>query len=67
MTHAFSELRDCWTDVSSVWNDDASRALEENHLRKIPAELQRIMAAAQRLTEVLEEAEKECEDRGEPE
>lgn len=62
LTHAFAELKERWGDVQGHWHDETSRQFEETHLQKIPGQLQMMLVAAQRLAEVLEQAEKECEE-----
>ena len=65
LAQAFSHLKESWTEAKAHWHDDASRAFEEKHLREIPARLQLMTAAVQRLADALAKAERECEDRAE--
>jgi hypothetical protein len=62
LTHAFSELRERWTETRQHWHDATSRQFEEQHLGEIPARLELMVAAVQRLAAVLEKAEQECQD-----
>jgi hypothetical protein len=62
ITQAFTKLKERWAETADQWNDDARRQFEKTHLREIPPRLQQLLAAAQRLAEVLEKAERECED-----
>ena len=65
LSHAFGELRDRWNETKDVWRDDVRRQFEQNHLQPIPPRLQLLVAAVQRLTDTLEKAEQELEDRPE--
>ena len=63
LTQAFSDLKDRWHEAKEHWNDDVSREFEKTQLQPILPHLQLMTAAAQRLMEVVEKAERECEDR----
>jgi hypothetical protein len=65
LAQAFSHLKESWIAAKAHWHDEASRAFEEQHLHEIPARLQVMTAAVQRLTDALAQAERECEDRTE--
>jgi len=65
LTQAFTEFKERLADVKTHWNDDTSRQFETAHLQEIPLHLQQMLMAAQRLAEVLEKAQRECDDRGE--
>lgn len=65
LSHAFSQLKDRLGATQSQWNDQARRKFEQDYLQEIPARMQQMVAAVQRLSEVLEKAEKECDDRAE--
>lgn len=65
LTHAFSEFKDRWSETKQVWRDQSREQFEEAHLRAIPPRLQQLVAAVQRLTETLEKAEAELDDRPE--
>ena len=65
LAEAFSQLKDHWGETKAHWNDDVSRQFEKTHLQEIPAKLQLMLASVQRLSEVLEKAERECEDHPE--
>ena len=67
LTQAFTKLKEHWVESAEQWNDNARRQFEETHLREIPLRLQQLLAAAQRLAEVLEKAERDCEDTPEHE
>ncbi len=63
LKHAAKQLMERWAETKEHWNDSASRQLEETHLNPIVPQLQFTLAALQRLAEVLEKAEQECDDR----
>lgn len=63
LSHAFSQLRERLNESQADWNDSARQQFEKEHLNEIPNRLQLLVAAVQRLSEVLEKAEKDCEDR----
>ena len=65
LAEGFSQLKDRLAEVKTQWNDEAIRQFEKNHLQEIPARMQLMLAAVQRLAEVVERAERECEDRPE--
>ena len=60
LAQAHSHLREQWAEAKTHWHDQGSQQFEEAHLREIPAKLQHLFAAVQRLSAVLEEAEREC-------
>ncbi|MDX1945441.1 MAG: hypothetical protein SFU86_08530 [Pirellulaceae bacterium] len=64
LAQATSHLKERWQATQEHWRDDAARQFEKTHLGPLPARLQLLVAAAQRLSEVLREAERECSDRG---
>ena len=65
LAEGFSQLKERLAEVKTHWNDEAIRQFEKNHLQEIPARMQLMLAAVQRLAEVVERAERECEDRPE--
>lgn len=62
LTQAYAQLKERWADTKSHWNDERGRQFEEQHLREIPNRMQQMVGAIGRLTEVLEKAQRECED-----
>jgi len=64
LAQAQTHLRERWAEAKQHWHDQASRQFEEEHLREIPARLQLLVAAVQRLSAVLAEAEQECGEGG---
>lgn len=65
LTQAFSQFKERWAQTKAHWNDERGRQFEEQHLREIPAHMQQMVGAIGRLGEVLEKAQRECEDNGE--
>ncbi len=55
-------LKDGWGEASEFWNDGSSRQFEESFLKAVGPTLQQVVGALYGLAEVLEEAEKECEE-----
>lgn len=62
LTLAFSELKERWAETKTHWNDDAMRQFEKKHLQEIPSRIQMLLLAAQRLSEVLQKAERDLQD-----
>jgi hypothetical protein len=62
LTRAAKSLRDQWLDTKDHWNDQNRRDFERNHLEPIAPEITLTLAAIQRLSELLEQAERECSD-----
>jgi hypothetical protein len=63
LSQAYAKLKDRVEETREVWSDDAFRQFDRQRLNEIPARLQMMAAAVNRLTEVLIAAEREC---GEP-
>ncbi|WP_425617937.1 hypothetical protein NA78x_001627 [Anatilimnocola sp. NA78] len=63
VSQAYAKLKERSNETREVWNDDAFRQFDQQRLNEIPARLQQLAAAVNRLTEILIEAEREC---GEP-
>ena len=65
MSHAFAKLKERWATAKLHWNDDTNKQFEKNLLRDIPPKLQQLVSSAQRLADLLAQAERDCEDRPE--
>jgi ubiquinone biosynthesis protein UbiJ len=63
LAQAMSHLRDRWAEAKTHWHDEASRQFEKAHLAELPARVQHVVQATQRLAAVLEAAEQELNDR----
>jgi uncharacterized protein YukE len=64
LQHAFGQLKERWRDARAHWDDEAARNFEETFLRPIPARLQHLVIAIDRLAQMVEQAERDCADRG---
>ena len=62
LTRATKRLKEQWAETKSHWDDAMSQQFEESFLRPLGPEVQLAVAAIHRLAELLEDAEKECED-----
>jgi hypothetical protein len=62
LTHAFARLSERWDQVAPLWNDDARRHFEENHLQPIPPRLKLLLTAANQLHGAIAAAEEELGD-----
>jgi hypothetical protein len=63
LSQAMSHLKDRWADAKNHWHDEASRQFEKAHLAELPARMQHVVQAAQRLASAIEEAQRELDDR----
>lgn len=59
---ALADLKHRWAETKTQWNDAASKQFEKAHLLELPQHLQQVVGAAQRLTEIIEKAQRECDD-----
>jgi uncharacterized protein YukE len=62
LSRAFAELKERVVDVKSQWNDETLRQFEEAHLRELPARMQLLVTAVERLADFVNQAERECAD-----
>ena len=62
LAHAHAKLSERLADVKDQWNDEALRQFEKEHLAEMPPRLQQLVSAVQHLTELLEHAERDCEE-----
>lgn len=63
LSQAYGKLKQRVVETREVWSDDAFRKFDQQRLNEIPARLQVLAAAVNRLAEILSDAEREC---GEP-
>ena len=63
LAQAFAQLKEHVVASRAHWNDQARTQFEQTHLQGLPTELQLLFTAVQRLSEVLDQAEKDCEER----
>jgi 2-polyprenyl-3-methyl-5-hydroxy-6-metoxy-1,4-benzoquinol methylase len=62
LSQALAHLKDQWQITQEHWNDEKRRQFEEQHLRPLPEKMKFILAAAQRLSELMEKATQELND-----
>ncbi len=62
LRRASAQLRERWADTKQYWNDETARQFEERYLVPLDPKLTLTLAAVGRLAEVLEQAERDCED-----
>ncbi|MBB72993.1 MAG: hypothetical protein CMJ75_00620 [Planctomycetaceae bacterium] len=60
-----TRLKERWQETRTVWMDETRRQFQEQHLDPLPSQIGMVLAAAQRLAESLEKAEKACADESE--
>ena len=63
LRRSVKSLKDKWDSTREHWNDKTSREFEENFLRPLLPEITMAISSVYKLNEMLERAEKECEDR----
>ncbi len=63
LSQAYGKLKERLVETREVWTDDAFRQFDQQRLNEIPNRLQLMVAAVNKLAEVLSVAEREC---GEP-
>lgn len=63
LSQAMANLKARWADAKTHWHDESSRQFEKTHLSDLPARMQHVVQAAQRLSSALEAAERELSDR----
>ena len=63
LSQAMSHLKDRWAEAKVHWHDETSSQFEKSRLAELPARVQHVVQAAQRLAAVLEAAEQELGDR----
>lgn len=62
---AVAQLKEKWDATSEQWNDAPRRAFARDRLDPLLPEINLLLSAVQRFSEVLTEAERECRDEGE--
>ncbi len=58
---ALDVLQASWTDAREEWRDGNSRSFEEEFVIPVGIELSRSFTVIQRLSDVLKQAERDCE------
>ncbi len=62
LSRAVKDLREQWRETKDYWNDENSRQFERTHLEPLAPQITLMLAALNRLNEVLEQAERDCSD-----
>jgi hypothetical protein len=62
LTRSTKNLREQWSATKEYWNDQNRRDFEKNHLDPIAPTVTLTLAAVQRLSELLEQAWRDCSD-----
>jgi hypothetical protein len=60
LTNAAKALRLAWQEAAEQWNDDTSRAFEEQYLRPLMPKIKTAVDSTNRMAELLGRAEREC-------
>jgi len=63
LSRAAKDLREQWNATADCWQDQNRRDFEEQHLQPLAPRITLMIAAVQRLNEVLEAAERELTDQ----
>jgi len=65
LTRAARDLRAQWLETVEHWRDDNSHQFEERHLEPLAPQITLMVAAIQRMHDVLNQAERDCWDEDE--
>lgn len=65
LMRAAKYLKEQWAEAKEHWTDGTSQKFEKTFLEPLAPDVQLVIAAVQRLAEVLERAEKECDENRE--
>ena len=65
LTRAAKQLRDQWNQTTEHWGDANCRDFDQQHLQHLAPRITLMLAAVHRLTEVFQQAERECSDEDE--
>ena len=63
LTRAAKDLREQWNQTSDTWKDKNRDDFDAKHVQPLAPQITLLMAAVTSLSEVLERAERELEDR----
>ena len=55
-------LKERWAETKASWNDETSQKFEEEHLSYLAPQITLTVATIHRLADLLEQAEKDCEE-----
>lgn len=62
LQRSMAELKDKWTETKEHWNDATSGEFAERYLDPLVPQLTLAFSAIHRLAELLEQAERACDD-----
>ena len=65
LSRAFTELKERLADVKSDWNDSRLQQFEQAFLTDVPSRMQLLVTAIERLSDFVDQAERECADQRE--
>ena len=57
------KLRERWEETKEHWDDKTSSDFEEQYLRPILPEISMTIASVQRMAEMMDKAERDCDDQ----
>ena len=60
LNYATKTLKHRWDDAQSVWNDQAAQHLEAKYIAPIEPQVQSLLKAINRLSQVMARAYEEC-------
>jgi hypothetical protein len=60
LSYATKQLKHRWDDAEAVWNDQASQHLHEKYIVPIEPQVQSLLKAINRLSQVMARAYEEC-------
>ncbi len=57
-----AQLKDRWMETKMSWSDETSRKFEKEHLNHLAPQITLTVATIHRLADLLEKAERDCEE-----
>jgi len=64
LNKSVESLQEAWAETREHWNDENSRNFEENYLDPLGPQVKLALDAVNRIGEILNRAERECQDNG---
>jgi hypothetical protein len=65
LTRAVKQLREQWAATSEHWQDANRNEFEQNHLQLVAPQVTLLVAAVERLADVLRQVERDCREESE--
>ena len=62
LSKSAKQFRDKWEEIKPLWNDQNAADFEYHHLQPLAPQLTLTLAAVNRLSALLEQAERDCWD-----